>query len=218
MNRPTGFSGIAWCHFSTLLVNGTRKWRWWRFWALGIGPFVLGGLLAWKLGPPGGEYLPLIVAVYSVVAAVLVGLIPLAQSVIGQSDPNRTYEAGERPLAQQELDRIQTLQDLHAAISYATILLVVSLGACVVIVFVSPAAAGDATSPPTTQPVVAVRFAYALATIIYGVGSSTALTFFDVASGVFEAMENHAETLKRRIRNNVDADVDRPSEQDTLSR
>ncbi|MGE0756805.1 MAG: hypothetical protein AB7O38_07285, partial [Pirellulaceae bacterium] len=115
MKRPTGLRGIAWCHFSVLLVDGRREWRWWRLCLLGVAPFVLGGLLAAKLSPPDGEHLTLIVAVYSVVAAVLVGLIPLSQSVIGQCDANRKYEPGERPLAQQELDRIQTLQDLHAA-------------------------------------------------------------------------------------------------------
>lgn len=214
MKRPTGLRGIAWCHFSVLLVNGERQWRKWRFWLLGIGPFVLGALLTWKLGPPGGDYLPLIVAVYSVVAAVLVGLIPLAQSVIGQSDPERKYEAGEKPLAQQELDRIQTLQDLHAAISYATILLVVSLGACVALAFLLPPAAkqGAALAP---QPKVVVALAYVMAAIIYSVGVSTALTFFDVATGVFEAMENHAETLKRRIRNNIQPDVESKNEHST---
>ncbi len=189
-----------------MLVDGKRQWRWLRFIGFGILPVVLGILLSLRLDPPDPPYLPLIVAVYSVLAAVLVGLIPLVHSVIGQSDPDRKYDAGQRPLAQQEIDRIQTLQDLHAAISYATILLVVSLGACVVLVFLLPASSGGAGTASQPHATAITVLAYCLTAIVYAVGASTALTFFDVATGVFEAMESHAESLKRRIRGNVAPD------------
>lgn len=196
---------IARAHFSEYLADdaGSRPFRLRRLFVFAIVPLLVGVLLSWKLGPPGSGHLTLIAAVYAVVTSVLVGLIPLAQSVIAQIAPNRLYQAGERRLADQEINRIQTLQGLHAAISYATILLVASLGACVLTVFL--------------LPVVDIRgwkeVAYCTAAIIYTVGASTALTFLDVATGVFEVMENHADMLKWKVRSNVRSDADSRAEQ-----
>jgi hypothetical protein len=195
-NRPTGLRGVAYCYFATYLTTGKRAWSWPRFIVFAIVPLAVGTLLAWHLGAPKDDRLSLIVAVLSVLAAVLMGLLPLVHSIVGQATVSRKYAIGERPLAQQELDRVQTLQDLHAAISWAVMLLVVALGCCAVIALVPEVKQGQKSTwqPYLIQPSLVV---------LYTIMGSTALTFFDVARGVFEGMESHSEAIKKAIRNNI---------------
>lgn len=195
--RPTGLRGVAYCYFATYLTSGQRAWSWSRFTVFAVAPVVVGALLAWHLGAPEDDRLSLIVAVLSVLAAVLIGLLPLVHSIVGQATVGRKYAVGERPLAQQELDRVQTLQDLHAAISWAVMLLVVALGCCAVIALVPDE---DPAQELKWQPFVVLPALLAL----YSIMGSTALTFFDVARGVFEGMESHSEAIKKAIKNNID--------------
>lgn len=195
--RPTGLRGVAYCYFATYLTSGTRAWSWPRFLVFALMPLVVGVLLAWHLGAPEDDRLSLIVAVLSVLAAVLIGLLPLVHSIVGQASVRRKYAVGERPLAQQELDRVQTLQDLHAAISWAVMLLVVALGCCAVVALVPEE---DPAQKVKWQPFLIQPALIAL----YSIMGSTALTFFDVARGVFEGMENHSEAIKKAIKNNID--------------
>jgi len=194
--RPTGLLGIAHCHFAVHLQSGERVFRWRRLLIFAIASVVIGVLLVAKLGAPAGDKLSLIVAVLAVVSAVLMGLLPLAHSILGQANTERKYTEGERPLAQQELDRVQTLQDLHAAISWAVILLVVGLAACAAIALLP-------TAPPTGRSGWMNWLERGLLVVMYSIMASTALTLFDVAKGVFEVMESHAESIKRRILGNI---------------
>jgi uncharacterized membrane protein HdeD (DUF308 family) len=194
--RPTGLSGIAYCHFATYCTDSKRKCNWARLIVYGIVPIIVGILLALHLGKPADDAMSMVVAVFAVVAAVLIGLLPLVHSILGQANTERKYDQGERPLAQQELDRVQTLQDLHAAISWAVILLVLALGCCAAIAMIP---AKEDQQGFAWQDVVH----WVLLAILYSVMASTALTFFDVARGVFEGMESHSEAVKTKIRNNV---------------
>lgn len=186
--RPAGLLGIAYCYFSLHMRDGRRAFQWHRVAVYGAVPILIGVLLAIKLGTPDKDKLTLIVAVLSVLAAVLVGLLPLAHSILAQTEVRDRYTEGERPIAQQELDRVQVLQDLHAAISWAVIVLVFGLAICAVI--------GLATSA-------AGWIQAALRGGLYFVMASTALTFFDVSQVVFESMEHHAKTLKERIESSM---------------
>jgi hypothetical protein len=158
-----------------------------------------------RVGIPEDSYIPLIVAVLAVLAAVLVGLLPLIHSVIGQANADRQYSTGEKEIAQQELDRIQTLQDLHAAISFAVVLLVLGLISCIVFPFLGtvPVGASPALPQPRIYGPYEHGFAETLTVILYTVAVSTSLTFFDIAKGIFEAVESYAESLKKRIRKNI---------------
>jgi hypothetical protein len=198
MPRPTGLRGIAYCYFSVHHIDGTRGLKVRRILVLGLVPIVFGVVLAVRLGVPAESTLALIVAVLSVIAAVLIGLLPLAHSILAQSDSERKYLPGERALAAQQITRVQVLQDLHAAVSWAVILLVGGLAACAILVFLIP--------PFVEKLTTFQKYAqFGLLVLLYGVMTSTALTFFDVAAGVFEAMESYAEALKQKIRNNIDS-------------
>lgn len=199
MTRPTGLRGIAYCYFAAHHQDGTRQIKITRILWLGLVPVVLGALLAYRLGAPSGTNLAVVVAVLSVLAAVLIGLLPLAHSILAQSETLREYKLGERPLAQHEINRVQVLQDLHASISWAVALLVVGLAASAIIALISPS---PGTSPDSWLKVTMA----ALVFVLYTVMASTSLTFFDVATGVFEAMESHATSIKDRIRKNIDHD------------
>jgi 4-amino-4-deoxy-L-arabinose transferase-like glycosyltransferase len=195
--RPTGLRGVAYCYFATYLTNGKRQWSWGRFGVLAVLPGIVGVLLTLHLGSPRDDRLSLIVAVLAVMAAVLIGLLPLVHSIVGQASTDRKYVVGERHLAQQQLDRVQTLQDLHASISWSVMLLVVALGSCAVLALVPPVTEEQELiwQPYLVQPALVV---------LYSIMGSTALTFFDVARGVFEGMESHSEAIKTAIRNNIE--------------
>ena len=194
--RPVGLRGVAYCYFASHRVDGKRLWSWGRFGLFGVVPVLFGLLLAWQFGKPQDDALTMVIAVLSVLAAVLLGLLPLVHSIVGQTNTDRKYAVGEQPLAQQELDRVQTLQDLHAAISWAVILLVVALGCCALVALLPEVTAEQKIrwQPWIMKPILVV---------LYSIISSTALTFFDVARGVFEGMESHSEAIKTKIRNNV---------------
>ena len=191
---------IVACYYSSFADNG-RHFRWTRLMILGLLPAVLSAGISIRFGPPTLQAIGVIIPVYSVLIAVLVGTIPIAHSVIGQSDPDRTYDPGQRAYANNEIDRIQALQDVIASISYAAMLLVVSLVVCICIAFV----VSDKTDGSTnTQASIYLWYLLrCFAFLIYFGGVSSFFTFFDIAVGVFDAMEHHAETLKDRIRNNV---------------
>ncbi|MBI9018795.1 MAG: hypothetical protein JEZ07_16205 [Phycisphaerae bacterium] len=194
--RPTGLRGIAYCHFASYYTGGERRRDWKRIIFFGVIPMVFGFFLSYKFGKPEKETLTMIIAVLSVLAAVLLGLLPLAHSIVGQANVDRKYSIGERPLASQELNRVQALQNLHAAISWAVILLVVALGCCAILAFLPDAKEGE-------ELIVLTPHARLVLVLLYGIICSTALTFFDVAQGVFEGMESHSETIKTKIRNNI---------------
>ena len=198
--RPIGLAGLAFCYFASHQTDGKRLWDWKRFIFFGITPVIVGLLLFWQFGRPEKDSLTMIVAVLSVLAAVLLGLLPLAHSIVGQTNIDRKYTAGEKPLAQQELDRVQTLQDLHAAISWAVILLVIALGCCAIVALL-PDIQAEQKSKWLSLIISPVLI------LLYTIISSTALTFFDVARGVFEGMESHSEAIKTKIRNNIKKDA-----------
>lgn len=199
--RPVGLLGIAYCYYSIHHRNGDRVTKVRRILSLGVAPIILGILLALRLGSPPGNTLQLVVAVMAVLAAVLIGLLPLAHSILAQTDSVTKYTIGERAIAQRSIDRVQVLQDLHASISWAVILLVVGLASSAFLVLL-----GAPFTSSSGQWERGIEFA--LIFILYTVMASTAFTFFDVATGIFEAMESHAESLKRRIRGNMGSTID----------
>lgn len=211
MSRPSGLLGIAYCYFSVHRTTGQRQFSTFRFFVFGILPFCAGLALFLKFGPPETGNLGLVAAVMSVVSAVLLGLLPLSHGIVGQCDTERKYTEGEFPLAEEELNRIRTLQDLQSAISWAVILLVVGLVACVVISLL----------PRSSQePSMVVHAAWTwilwiCSGIMYAVMTSTVMSFFDVATGVFEGMENHAEAVKRSIGHNMIKGGKAPSDRNT---
>lgn len=196
MARPTGLRGIAFCYFAVHHSDGTRYIKTRRVLWLGVFPLLLGVVLTCRLGSLSGSNLALVVAVLSVLAAVLVGLLPLAHSILAQSETLREYKQGQLPLAQHELDRVQVLQDLHASISWAVALLVLGLGVSAIIALIGPIQTSSSGFIHRASIVV-------LTFTLYAVMASTSLTFFDVATGIFEAMESHAKCIKDRIRKNI---------------
>jgi hypothetical protein len=200
MARPTGLSGIAHCHFSSYHEDGRRTLKASRLIWLGVLPFILGALLAMRLGSPPPDKLSLIVAVFSVVAAVLIGLLPIANSILGQTEITRKYDVGESVLAKESITRVQVLQDLHAAVSWAVVLVVAALVICAALLFLVPPFV-----PPNSRWINGITF-FSLV-MLYGIMASTAFTFFDVASGIFETMESYAEAIKVRVRNNISTDM-----------
>jgi len=203
MKRPTGIHGLVYCYFAHHQADGTRRVTANRVMFLGILPLLVSVALLVRLGLPRIDDLPLFTTVTAIITAVLIGLLPLMHSVIGQTDPDKKYTSGERPIAQQEIHRIETLQDLHATVSLAIALLVVALAIFVAFPFL-------ATKSVSTNGVNVWTYdgfwyypAMILTFGLYAIAVSTALTFFDIASGIFEAVENHAELLKERVNKNV---------------
>lgn len=197
MKRPAGLRGIAYCYFASHDVQDQRRISYWRLVIFAILPIAVGVILLLKFGAPPTGSLSLIAAVFSVVAAVLLGLLPLSHSIIGQSDTKRVYTEGDSPLAEQELNRVRTLQDLQAAISWAVILLVIGLAACLILALL-PRATAAAPLAWWNE-----RLLQLVSAMMYSITASTALSFFDVAAGVFEGMESHAEAVKACIKNNT---------------
>jgi len=82
--------------------------------------------------------------------------------------------------------------------------LVVGLACCAALAFLT-----DLPSSPRIRNQYAEAFVLAevarfgVLWMLYSVMTSTALTFFDVARGVFEAVESHSEGIKSQIRSNI---------------
>jgi hypothetical protein len=203
VNRPTGLTGILFCYFSTHRVDGTRQIGALRFAVLGLLPILVGAVLARRLGVPGLSSLQLYIAVVAVLAAVLIGLLPLIHSVLGQVNADRKYDPGERGRAEQELNRIRVLQDLHASVCWAVILLVCALAVSVVLVLLPDYIPETAATTRSTTTKWSLWAQYAATMVLFTVAASTSLSFFDIARGVFEAVENHAESLKAQIERNI---------------
>ena len=147
-------------------------------------PLGVGMALCGQLGQPKETYLALLIAVYGVLAAVLVGLLPIVYSIADNTFTR--HSEGQYPSVQRERRRLQVLQDLYATISYGTILLVLAVGALIAFVFVPGPLAGGPDG----------MLVSVLLTIVYAVGCSTVLSVFRVATGVFTAMEDQVERVK----------------------
>ncbi len=165
---------------------------------LGI-PALLAYLLHGRFGNVGHEQLPTFLAVYGILAAVVVGLLPLVYTIIGQTDTSREYTPGQRPLAERELTRIYTLQDLYSTISYSTFLLVVSIFCCIMI--------GIMPSDTATQADWMRVLIAALSGTTYFVGVSTAISILDVGNGVFDAMNDQVDAAEQEIHANCAPDA-----------
>lgn len=196
----TGVRNIAYCYFSAHMDGKDRQFLKARLWWFGLFPMLVGGLLTSLLPPPSGNNLGLVVAILSVVAAVLVGLLPIAHSILGQVRIDKKFSQGELLEAKNEINRVQTLQDLHAAVSWAVILLVVGLGACAFLALIPEEKNWTTQTMKTWFP----RANGVLAGLLYYVMASTAMTFFSVARDVFDTLENQARTIKRTINQNTE--------------
>ncbi len=160
-------------------------------------PLGVGALGAWMLGAVREPYLTTVIAVYAILAAVQMSLLPLIYSIIGQADTRRKYTSGERVLAQHEIVRLATLQDLYATICYSIFLLVVALFACIVLVFIG-------------KSDISCRVPYytglVLSTVVYFAGASTAMSVLNVGNGVFDAMEDQVRVSRELIESNTEVD------------
>ena len=186
------------CQFSPHRADGTRRLSKSHVFLYLLLPLGIGWATGTKLPTIDRDFIALVIATYSILAAVLVGLLPVVYSIVGQTDRLRKYSAGERPLAQQELNRLEALQDLYATISYSTFLLVLALFCAVGLVF---------TLPQETQnsPVIetAMRTSRYLSMVIYFVGASTILSILNVGNGIFDAMEDQVRVTKNTIRASI---------------
>jgi hypothetical protein len=192
---------MCWGYFSTFRTDGKRLLSIRRIFFLGIIPIAAGVGFMLRVGVPSYSSLQVFVPVLAVLAAVLVGLLPLIHSVLGQVKCDRKYEPGEHLLAETELNRIRVIQDLHAGVSWAVVLLVVALGFAAMLVFLPGYMPQGSQSP--VSPVWSHRVQLTCSIVLYSVACSTSFSFFDIASGVFEAVENQAENIKRRIESNA---------------
>ncbi len=153
----------------------------------GIIPLAGGAALSWRLGRPSEEYLALLIAVYGVLAAVLVGLLPIVYSIA--SGTYTAHAKGEYPAIDHERRRLEVLQDLYSTISYGTILLVAALASLIAMLFLPDPATSD-----NTESTLAV-----LECFVYFVGCSTILSILNVAMGVFTSMEDQVCKAKERL-------------------
>lgn len=162
-------------------------------------PACIGILGARAIGVVQEPYLTTVIAVYSILAAVLMSLLPLIYSIVGQADTKRQYSPGERVLANNELIRLATIQDLYASICYSIFLLVLALFACIGLVFISKWA-----------PDSPLRWwlEHMLSAVVYFVGASTALAVLNVGNGVFDAMEDQVRVSRELIEANTENEPD----------
>ena len=104
------------CNFSPHRSDHERHLSWPSVLLYLVAPVGIGVYAEHALGVLEGEHLPMVAAVYSVLTAVLMGLLPIVYSVASQVERGREYSSGERLLAHRELIRLDTLQDLYATV------------------------------------------------------------------------------------------------------
>lgn len=188
---------IIYCTFAPHTASGTRQVS-----ATDVGlyfvlPLGIGAFGAWAIGVVQEPYLTTVIAVYAILAAVLMSLLPLIYSIVGQADTKRKFTPGERILARNELVRLTTLQDLYAAICYSIFLLVLALFACIALVFLNKLWKDGA---------ILCWLEHICSTAVYFVGASTALSVLNVGNGVFDAMEDQVRVSRELIEGNTQED------------
>jgi uncharacterized membrane protein YidH (DUF202 family) len=184
------------CYYSSFTDDG-RKFQFARLVIFGILPSIFSVSLVWKFGAPTKEYLTSIISIYGILLAVLVGMTPLAYSITERSDTNKEYTEANRYQAKHDVHRIETLQDVTASITYASVILVITLIACVILALCQPSVANQkGVLPDKAWEWVSIIFGF----VVYLGGMSSVFTFFDISKHIFNAMEDYAEEAKSQIR------------------
>lgn len=181
--------------------NGDRRRSALSFCIFAALPVALGLLLTWLLSVPPGATIALIVASFGILAAVLVGLLPVIHGLVSQANVERGYTLGEMKIGELELARLRSLRELYAVIAYSILLLILGVAASTALAALyelSP------LEPVESRAMGLVDWMYLVASfLIYFVASSTAFSFFDLASGVYDALESQADESERMIRDQL---------------
>jgi hypothetical protein len=130
-----------------------------------------------------GTYL----AVYAIVASVMIGLIPVTQNLVGLADTGRRYDAGERPLFRQQVIRLQVLRELYAELAFVVVLLVAS--------FVPILLAGAASFPGWLKQCISA--------FAYSVGAAVALAFLRTVAGIYLVLDVQAHEVNKKLNANA---------------
>lgn len=189
-------------HYCPFRYGEGRRFSWSFLLLFFVAPTAIGILLAWKVGYVDSVQIPLVLSAYSVLAAVMTGLLPIIHAVVGQSRTPETLDVGQRLEIDRALIRIETLRELYSTISYSVIVLTIGVVVTVALVFVLP----STSAPLGDRRVVAL----VLSGLVYFVGASTMLSFLNIAVGVYAALEDQAKRTTQELRDHTKSSENSP--------
>ena len=147
-------------------------------------PFVAAVALALRYPVINKDYQPTILAIFGMVAAVLTALLPIIPAVIGNVQVKDKYERSQHAVWVNLANRLDVLRGLYSAISWAVILLVLSLVPVLILQIQNlPALVGQI-----------------LAGMIYFVGLSVAVAFLEIVAGVYQVLMDQAKQISQKLK------------------
>ena len=172
-------------HFSPFRFSKGRRFSVRQLILFLVVPLVAGIGLAWLHPVISDKHQGTFLAVYSILGAVLIGLLPIAQNVLAFSAPTteKEYSEAEYESWKQQISRLQVLRELYADICYTVILLVISLAP---IMFLE-----SSVIPPIAK--------HAIVTFVYFVGVSVAMSFLHITSSVYLVLDHHAKHIHANL-------------------
>lgn len=188
--------------FRIFYQNGTRPWSAASFLVFCLLPILLGLALVAFLGVPPPSTISLIVASFGILAAVLVGLLPVIHGLVSQAKIERAYTLGEVRIGELELERLRSLRELYAVIAFSILVLVFGVAAATFLAAIyelAPLPEKSATRLAGWWEWSALASSF----LVYSVASSTTLSFIDLASGVYTALESQADESEHMIRDQL---------------
>lgn len=164
-------------------------------------PLMAAILIVSQFNSIDDDLIPLIMAAFAVLAAVMTGLLPIVHGVVGQVQCG-SFEPGQFPLVRRELDRIETLRELYSTISYAVIILVLGVVALVALALIPAPLVGQDGEPYGMWLWVRIT----LVGFTYFVAASTMASFFNIATGVYESLEDQAARAAKELESSLGPD------------
>jgi hypothetical protein len=130
------------------------------------------------------EYQVTLLTIFGIIAAVLTALLPIVQSVVGNFTLPERYTPAQSARWQNQRVRLEVLRGLYSAISWAVVLLVLSLVPMLLLQVES-------------FPGLLKRF---IAFLIYFVALSVAVCFLEIVVGVYQVLEDQARQIAQQLK------------------
>lgn len=192
-------------HYCPFVVHKGRRFSLPFFGLFFLIPSAAGAALAMTVGYVNLTLIPLVLAAFGVLAAVMTGLLPIIHTVVGHTRDFVKLEPGRKIEGEREIIRIETLRELYSTISYSVIVLTAGIVVAVALVFVLPPDGANTTTPVAPYPRYYDVLARIFSGFVYFVGASTILSFLNIAVGVYAALEEHAERATATVKRSIDA-------------
>ncbi|HEV7299034.1 MAG TPA: hypothetical protein VGN72_06670 [Tepidisphaeraceae bacterium] len=202
MTRFFNIGPIVWDHFRPFRFGEKRQTSFQHIAVFLVIPILFGVALSfWKPAGARSQQAAFMTA-YSLVAAVMLALLPVVQSILGFTpiDRERVFLERDKPLWREQVIRLQVLRELYSEISFAVLILVVSL---------APAMAAGASALPLWA-------LQGLSAFVYSVGFSAAIACVHIMTNVYLVLDAQAKEATRFL-DKANPDAAHPSQENRMS-